>query len=62
MMAGVECTSVVNDCIAEKETDSRKSPLRKIAVLGRDLKHSLRIVTQRYTTVPRIVLDPLIYP
>ena len=58
-MAGVECIIIVDDCIAEKEIDSRKLPLSKIAKSWRQLKHSLRIITQRYPAVPRILRDQL---
>ena len=58
-LANEETLFIIDDCIAESELDKARGVLLRLAVSGRHKKHSLWMLTQRYTKVPLTVRDQL---
>ena len=51
--SGEETLIIVDDIIADKTLDKRRNPLLELAISGRHRKHSLWILTQSYTALPK---------
>ena len=51
--SGEETLFVVDDVIADETLDKRRNPLLELAISGRHRKHSLWIITQSYTALPK---------
>ena len=47
-MAGIDCIILIDECIADKGLDKRRSAFAKLAISGRHRNHSLWITTHRY--------------
>jgi hypothetical protein len=43
----------IDDMIADKNLDKRRQPLLKLAISGRHKNHSLWLLTQSYTAIPK---------
>ena len=52
-MAGSKTLFLINDTIADENRDKRRQSLLELAILGRHRGHSLWLLTQSYTTVPK---------
>ena len=53
LFAGRECLFIVDDMIADEKMDKRRQPLLELAISGRHRKHSLFLLTQSYTAIPK---------
>jgi hypothetical protein len=51
--AGYKTLFLIDDIIADESLDKRRNPLLSLAISGRHRKHSLWILTQSYTAVPK---------
>ena len=51
--SGEETLFVADDMIADETLDKRRNPLLELAISGRHRKHSLWILTQSYTAIPK---------
>ena len=51
--SGEETLFVVDDMIADEALDKRRNPLLELAISGRHRKHSLWLLTQSYTALPK---------
>ena len=51
--SGEETLFVVDDVIADETLDKRRNPLLELAISGRHRKHSLWILTQSYSALPK---------
>ena len=51
--SGEETLFVVDDMIADKTLDKRRQPLLELAISGRHRQHSLWLLTQSYTALPK---------
>ena len=51
--SGEETLFVVDDVIADETLDKRRNPLLELAISGRHRQHSLWILTQSYTALPK---------
>ena len=51
--SGEETLFVVDDVITDETLDKRRNPLLELAISGRHRKHSLWILTQSYTALPK---------
>ena len=51
--SGEETLFVVDDVIADETLDKRRNPLLELSISGRHRKHSLWILTQSYTALPK---------
>ena len=51
--SGEETLFVVDDVIADETLDKRRNPLLELAISGRHRQHSLWILTQSYTAIPK---------
>ena len=52
-MAGSETLFLIDDIIADETLDKQRQPLLELAILGRHKEHSLWLLTQSYTAVPK---------
>lgn len=53
LLAGEETLFVVDDVIADETLDKRRQPLLELAISGRHRSHSLWLLTQSYTALPK---------
>ena len=53
MLSGEETLFIVDDIIADGALDKRRQPLLELAISGRHRKHSLWLLTQSYTALPK---------
>ena len=53
LLAGSETLFLIDDIIADETLDKRRQPLLNLAILGRHKEHSLWLLTQSYTAVPK---------
>ena len=44
---------LIDDIIADENLDKRRQPLLELAIWGRHKGHSLRLLTQSYTAIPK---------
>ena len=54
---GEKVLYIVDDCIAEEGIDQRRSALTELVNSGRHRGHSLWLVSQKYTSIPKTVRD-----
>ena len=50
---GEETLFIVDDIIADETLDKKRQPLVELAISGRHKKHSLWLLTQSYTAIPK---------
>ena len=53
LLAGSKTLFLINDIIADETLDKRRQPLLDLATSGRHKEHSLLLLTQSYTAVPK---------
>ena len=53
LLAGDKMLFLINDIIVDEALNKRRQPLLELAILGRHKNHSLWLLTQAYTTVPK---------
>ena len=53
MLANEETLFIVDDMIADETLDKKRQPLLDLAISGRHRKHSLWLLTQSYTAIPK---------
>lgn len=53
MLSGEETLFIIDDMIADETLDKRRQPLLELAISGRHRKHSLWLLTQSYTALPK---------
>ena len=53
MLSGEETLFIVDDMIADETIDKKRQPLLELAISGRHKKHSLWLLTQSYTAIPK---------
>ena len=53
MFRGFETLFILDDCIATNELDKKRTKLLEIAISGRHRNHSLWLLTQSYTALPK---------
>ena len=53
LFSGEETLFIVDDIIADQTIDKKRQPLLELAISGRHRKHSLWILTQSYTAIPK---------
>ena len=53
MLSGEETLFIVDDMIADETLDKRRQPLLELAISGRHRQHSLWLLTQSYTALPK---------
>ena len=53
LLSGEETLFIVDDMIADETLDKKRQPLLELAVSGRHRKHSLWLLTQSYTAIPK---------
>jgi hypothetical protein len=53
LLAGGETLFIVDDMIADETLDKKRQPLLELAISGRHCLHSLWLLTQVYTAVPK---------
>ena len=53
LFRGFETLFVIDDCIATNELDKKRTKLLEIAISGRHRGHSLWLITQSYTAIPK---------
>ena len=51
--AGKETLFIVDDLIADETMDKRRTSLLELAISGRHRRHSLWLLTQAYTAIPK---------
>ena len=51
--SGEETLFVTDDIIADETLDKRRNPLLELAISGRHRQHSLWLLTQSYTAIPK---------
>ena len=51
--SGEETLFVADDIIADETLDKRRNPLLELAISGRHRQHSLWLLTQSYTAIPK---------
>ena len=52
-LAGSKTLFLINDIIADETLNKQRQPLLGLAISGRHKEHSLWLLTQSYTTVPK---------
>ena len=52
-LAGSKTLFLIDDIIADEALDKRRQPLLELAISGRHRQHSLWLLTQSYTAVPK---------
>ena len=53
MLSGQVTLFIVDDVIANETLDKKRQPLLELAISGRHRKHSLWLLTQAYTALPK---------
>ena len=53
MLAKEETLFIVDDMIADETLDKKRQPLLDLAISGRHRRHSLWLLTQSYTAIPK---------
>lgn len=53
LLSGEETLFIVDDMIADETLDKKRQPLLELAISGRHRKHSLWLLTQSYTALPK---------
>ena len=53
VFAGEETLFIVDDMISDENLDKKRQPLLELAISGRHKKHSLWLLTQSYTAIPK---------
>lgn len=53
LFSGEETLFIVDDMIADETLDKKRQPLLELAISGRHKKHSLWLLTQSYTAIPK---------
>lgn len=53
LFSGEESLFIVDDCIADETLDKKRQPLLELAISGRHRQHSLWLLTQSYTAIPK---------
>ena len=53
LLSGEETLFIVDDMIADETLDKRRQPLLELAISGRHRQHSLWLLTQSYTALPK---------
>ena len=53
LLAGEDTLFVIDDCIADETLDKRRQPLLELAISGRHRNHSVWLLTQSYTAIPK---------
>jgi len=53
LFRGSEVLFVVDDCIADKHFDEKRTKLLELAISGRHRGHSLWLLTQSYSAIPK---------
>ena len=53
LLSGEETLFIIDDMIADEALDKRRQPLLELAISGRHRKHSLWLLTQSYTALPK---------
>lgn len=53
LLAGEESLFIIDDMIADEAMDKRRNSLLELAISGRHKKHSLWLLTQSYTAIPK---------
>ena len=51
--SGEETLFIIDDMIADETLDKRRNPLLELAISGRHRQHSLWLLTQSYTALPK---------
>lgn len=52
-LAGEETLFIIDDMIADEKLDKKRQPLLDLAISGRHKNHSLWLLTQSYTAIPK---------
>ena len=52
-LSGEETLFIIDDMIADETLDKRRQPLLELAISGRHRQHSLWLLTQSYTALPK---------
>ena len=52
LLAGFKTLFLIDDIIAYEDLDKRRQPPLGLAILGRHRGHSLKLLTQSYTSIP----------
>ena len=53
LLAGSKTLFLIDDIIVDETLDKRRQPLLDLAISGRHRKHSLWLLTQSYTAIPK---------
>ena len=53
LFCGFETLFILDDCIGDEELDKKRTKLLELAISGRHRGHSLWLLTQSYTAVPK---------
>ena len=53
LLSGERTLFIVDDVIADEALDKRRNPLLELAISGRHRQHSLWLLTQSYTALPK---------
>ena len=53
MLSGEETLFIVDDMIADETLDKKRQPLLELAISGRHREHTLWLLTQSYTALPK---------
>ena len=53
LLAGSKTLFLIDDIIADENLDKRRQPLLELAISGRHQEHSLWLLMQSYTAVPK---------
>ena len=53
LLAGSKTLFLIDDIIADENLDKRRQPLLELAISGRHKGHSLWLLTQSYTAIPK---------
>ena len=53
LLSGEETLFIVDDMIADETLDKKRQPLLELAISGRHRQHSLWLLTQSYTAIPK---------
>ena len=53
LFSGEETLFIVDDMIADETLDKKRQPLLELAISGRHRRHSLWLLTQSYTAIPK---------
>ena len=53
LLTGFKALFLIDDIIADENLDKRRQPLLELAISGRHKEHSLWLLTQSYTAIPK---------